>query len=341
MATASHRLACRARGGWQVRRPRGHRRRAPRRRSRRDLRQGVADRRPHARRRSHAGREADIDAAVKSARAAFDDGRWCGKPPAARKKILQRFADKILAAKDELALLETLDMGKPIQYSLSVDVPSTARTHRLVRRGHRQGLRRDRADAGLVAGADHARADGRGRRRRALELPDDHGRVEARPGAGHRQLGGVEAEREVALHRVAPGRTGRRGRPAAGRLQRRARLRPRGRRSAGAAHGRRRDRLHRQHARGPQDARIRRAQQPEARLQRTRRQVGLRRVRRFRRCRTRRQDRRRQHVLQPGRELQCAVARAGAREHRRPLRRDRRRRSAGTTSRPIRWRPPP
>jgi acyl-CoA reductase-like NAD-dependent aldehyde dehydrogenase len=74
------------------------------------------------------GREADIDAAVASARAAFNDGRWAGKPPAVRKKLLQRFAEKILAARDELALLETLDMGKPIQYALSVDVPSTART---------------------------------------------------------------------------------------------------------------------------------------------------------------------------------------------------------------------
>jgi len=73
------------------------------------------------------GREADIDAAVKSARTAFDDRRWAGRPPAARKKVLQKFADKILAAKEELALLETLDMGKPIQYSLAVDVPSTAR----------------------------------------------------------------------------------------------------------------------------------------------------------------------------------------------------------------------
>ncbi|MEY8879479.1 MAG: aldehyde dehydrogenase, partial [Leptothrix sp. (in: b-proteobacteria)] len=70
----------------------------------------------------------DIDRAVASARAAFDDGRWSQRAPAARKKILQRFADKILAARDELALLETLDMGKPIQYSLSVDVPSAART---------------------------------------------------------------------------------------------------------------------------------------------------------------------------------------------------------------------
>ena len=74
------------------------------------------------------GQSADIDAAVRSARAAFDDARWAGKAPAARKRILQRFSEKILAAKEELALLETLDMGKPIQYALAVDVPATART---------------------------------------------------------------------------------------------------------------------------------------------------------------------------------------------------------------------
>ena len=73
------------------------------------------------------GQSADIDAAVASARAAFEDRRWCGQPPAARKKVLQRFAEKILAAREELALLETLDMGKPIQYSLAVDVGATAR----------------------------------------------------------------------------------------------------------------------------------------------------------------------------------------------------------------------
>jgi acyl-CoA reductase-like NAD-dependent aldehyde dehydrogenase len=54
-------------------------------------------------------------------------GRWAAKSPAARKKVLLNFAEKILAARDELALLETLDMGKPIQYALSVDVPATAR----------------------------------------------------------------------------------------------------------------------------------------------------------------------------------------------------------------------
>ncbi|MBT9598083.1 MAG: aldehyde dehydrogenase family protein, partial [Vitreoscilla sp.] len=73
------------------------------------------------------GQAADIDLAVRSARAAFEDRRWAGKAPAVRKKLLQRFAEKILAAKEELALLETLDMGKPIQYALSVDVPSAAR----------------------------------------------------------------------------------------------------------------------------------------------------------------------------------------------------------------------
>jgi gamma-glutamyl-gamma-aminobutyraldehyde dehydrogenase len=73
------------------------------------------------------GRQADVDAAVASARAAFDDGRWCAQPPAARKKVLQRYAELLLAARDELALLETLDMGKPIRWSLAVDVPAAAR----------------------------------------------------------------------------------------------------------------------------------------------------------------------------------------------------------------------
>jgi gamma-glutamyl-gamma-aminobutyraldehyde dehydrogenase len=74
------------------------------------------------------GRAEDIDAAVTAARVAFADARWAGQSPAARKKVLQRFAEKILSAKEELALLESLDMGKPVQYSLAVDVGATART---------------------------------------------------------------------------------------------------------------------------------------------------------------------------------------------------------------------
>ncbi|MCE1161758.1 MAG: aldehyde dehydrogenase [Thiomonas sp.] len=73
------------------------------------------------------GKAADIDRAVASARAAFADRRWAGQPPAARKKVLVAFADRIRAARDELALLETLDMGKPIKNSLSTDVVAAAR----------------------------------------------------------------------------------------------------------------------------------------------------------------------------------------------------------------------
>ncbi|MFN3888050.1 MAG: aldehyde dehydrogenase family protein, partial [Aquabacterium sp.] len=73
------------------------------------------------------GQQADVDAAVRAARQAFEDGRWSRKAPAVRKRILLRFAELITQHKDELALLETLDMGKPIQYSLSVDVPAAAR----------------------------------------------------------------------------------------------------------------------------------------------------------------------------------------------------------------------
>jgi gamma-glutamyl-gamma-aminobutyraldehyde dehydrogenase len=73
------------------------------------------------------GQQADIDAAVASARRAFDDGRWAQLPPAGRKKILLRFAEKMMGAREELALLETIDMGKPIRDSMSVDVPAAAR----------------------------------------------------------------------------------------------------------------------------------------------------------------------------------------------------------------------
>ncbi len=70
--------------------------------------------------------QADVDAAVAAGRAAFDDRRWCGMAPAARKRVMVRFADQLLAHADELALMETLDMGKPIKYARSVDVNSAA-----------------------------------------------------------------------------------------------------------------------------------------------------------------------------------------------------------------------
>ncbi|MGF6571240.1 gamma-glutamyl-gamma-aminobutyraldehyde dehydrogenase [Paraburkholderia sp. GAS333] len=69
---------------------------------------------------------ADVDAAVAAARRAFDSGVWSGLNPRQRKAILLRWAASIREHMDELALLETLDAGKPIGDTTSVDVPGAA-----------------------------------------------------------------------------------------------------------------------------------------------------------------------------------------------------------------------
>lgn len=71
--------------------------------------------------------QADVDLAVQVARQSFESGVWRDAAPTRRKKVLLRFAELILEHKEELALLETLDMGKPINHSLKGDVPATAR----------------------------------------------------------------------------------------------------------------------------------------------------------------------------------------------------------------------
>jgi gamma-glutamyl-gamma-aminobutyraldehyde dehydrogenase len=69
---------------------------------------------------------ADVDAAVAAARRAFDSGVWSGLNPRQRKAVLLRWAASIREHMDELALLETLDAGKPIADTTSVDVPGAA-----------------------------------------------------------------------------------------------------------------------------------------------------------------------------------------------------------------------
>ena len=70
----------------------------------------------------------DVDRAVAAARRSFDDRRWSDQPPAARKRILLRLSELIREHLEELALLESLDVGKPIRDTLRVDVPSAATT---------------------------------------------------------------------------------------------------------------------------------------------------------------------------------------------------------------------
>lgn len=69
----------------------------------------------------------DIDRAVAAARRSFESGAWAETRPTHRKKILIKFAQLIEKYGDELALTESLDMGKPVTDARAVDVAATIR----------------------------------------------------------------------------------------------------------------------------------------------------------------------------------------------------------------------
>ena len=69
---------------------------------------------------------ADAQRAVENARQTFESGVWSRLAPAKRKAAMIRFAGLLKQNAEELALLETLDMGKPISDSLGIDVPGAA-----------------------------------------------------------------------------------------------------------------------------------------------------------------------------------------------------------------------
>lgn len=73
---------------------------------------------------------ADVDLAVESAKAAFEDGRWSKLHPSERKTVLLKFAQLVEDHQQELAVMESLDSGKPVGECATVDVPETVRTLR-------------------------------------------------------------------------------------------------------------------------------------------------------------------------------------------------------------------
>ncbi|AHV91922.1 aldehyde dehydrogenase family protein [Bordetella holmesii ATCC 51541] len=73
--------------------------------------------------------QADVDRAVAAARRSFEAGVWANLAPRERKARLLRLAALIEQDSETLALLETLDMGKPIRDALSFDLPETARCY--------------------------------------------------------------------------------------------------------------------------------------------------------------------------------------------------------------------
>ena len=79
-----------------------------------------------------AGTAADIDKAVAVAKRAFKSGVWSTMAPRDRMEILYRFADLIDEHAEELAVLETLDMGKPIADVVTEDLPAVIETIRFM-----------------------------------------------------------------------------------------------------------------------------------------------------------------------------------------------------------------
>ena len=71
-----------------------------------------------------------MDFAVAKAKEAFDDGRWRLLAPAERKAVLLKFAKLMERNRHELAVLESLDSGKPVRECQTVDVPDTIHTIR-------------------------------------------------------------------------------------------------------------------------------------------------------------------------------------------------------------------
>ncbi|PYX98587.1 MAG: betaine-aldehyde dehydrogenase [Acidobacteria bacterium] len=69
------------------------------------------------------GDKADIDAAVKAARRAFENGPWTKMSASERGRIIWKIADLLEEHTEEFAELETLDNGKPISVSRVADVP--------------------------------------------------------------------------------------------------------------------------------------------------------------------------------------------------------------------------
>lgn len=72
------------------------------------------------------GDSEDINRAVAAARQAFEAGHWSRMAPDGRKAVLLKLADLIRANLDEMALLDSLDMGKLVTDAVTIDAPGSA-----------------------------------------------------------------------------------------------------------------------------------------------------------------------------------------------------------------------
>lgn len=72
--------------------------------------------------------QADVDLAVSKAREAFDQGVWANQHPATRKETLIRLAKLIKRNRHQMAVMESLDSGKPIADCAAIDIPEAINT---------------------------------------------------------------------------------------------------------------------------------------------------------------------------------------------------------------------
>ena len=249
----------------------------------------------------------DVERAVKAARAAFEGG-WgtstpgralAGHPQAGRRARGARRRDR----RARVGQRRQADRGLQGRRG-----PGHGRQPALLRR--RRALHGGQGGGRVPRGLhldDPPRAGRRHRPDRAVELPDHDGRLEDRPGAGHRQHDRPQAGADHAAEHD-PARRDRVGVPAQGRAQRHRR-RQRPRRGAGRARRRRHGLAHRL-GRDRQVDRRARGQDAEEGPPRARRQGAGRRLRR-RRPRLRARDDRRHRLLQRRPGLHGGHARAG------------------------------
>ena len=139
------------------------------------------------------GTQADVDRAVDAAKAALPE--WLETTPGERAEALLKLADALDANTEELAQLESQNVGKPVPAARD-EIPVCVGQHPLLRgRGAAaRGPRGRRVHARLHVD-DPPRAGRHRRPDRALELPADDGRLEDRARARGRQRRRAQAVR--------------------------------------------------------------------------------------------------------------------------------------------------
>lgn len=74
------------------------------------------------------GREEDVNAAVKAARAAFEFSEWVNSNPVWRAELLNRLAQLVERDKEDIVALEMLDTGKTYKQASNLDFPGSVGT---------------------------------------------------------------------------------------------------------------------------------------------------------------------------------------------------------------------